>query len=628
MRLDLAAALVPVPRPKHLMPDFEPPWVSTGVQVREDYAAGVWAYAVGKPAWKHREYKTACRLAEESKFNPWWVRSVADVHFVLDGGYFHEPSGQYAVDYFAENLVHSIGRWAGEPFVLMDWQVFDVQMPLFGWMRHNDIRRYTRGGIWIPKKNGKSTWAAGIAVLLLDGDDEPGAEVYAAAIDREQAGIVFSEAKRMVNASQELTMRLKVVDSTKRVKGREDEAAIFRALSAEIEQHEGLNIHGAIVDEIHVHKTDALWKVLYHGGASRVQPLLFSISTAGVWDETSIGLKQYKAAKNIMEGVTIDSSFFAYVCEAEKKADWKKEETWKRANPSYDLTITAEGMRDMCKDALNDPENRADFWRYRLNRWTNARSPWMNLDKWERCKARFAKGERAKYKTLKAKFEEELKGEVCYGGLDMSLSEDITALVLWFPPTEDRLKHRYLAWFWIPNDNVEELGEANAASYTLWRDDGLLTATPGNWIDDKGIIKTLGELRDVYDIKSVGFDRWGSKEVVRWMVDEELDCQDFGQGFKDMNSPTKALKGLVYRKEMEHYDCPIMRWMLSNCQQTSDEAGNVKLVKGIKATGKKQEVRFKIDGVIAAIMGLGTSVMVEEEGPSVYETRGVLHSGG
>jgi phage terminase large subunit-like protein len=603
---------------KRIMPDFTPPWSGADVTVRKEYAAGTWAYALGRPAWEHRRYKKACQLFEAQGINPWWIRTYNDVTAVLEGCWFSEELALWVVEYFETHLVHSKGQWAGQPFVLLDWQQYDVIMPLFGWVRPDGARRFRRALIWIPKKNGKSALASGLGLYLLDGDEEPGAEVYAAAVDTDQAQIVFSEAERMVRASDVLSERLKVIPSTKRIVTR-DLLCLFKALSADSKKHEGLNIHGALIDEIHAHPNADLWDTLYYGGAARTQPLLFSISTAGDYDETSVGWQQYEYTTQVLDTTVTDLSLFGYVCDAAKDADWQDPAVWLRANPSLGAIISLEDMKEKCNEARQKPTQQAQFKMYRLNIWTQQRDPWMDVDRWRACAATFKRGERKTHGTLRAKLESELAGRPCYAALDLSLSDDITAKALWFPPQEEGERHRVLLDFWIPEDNVTEKGTANKASYAVWVDQGYLHTTPGDWVDYDAVRQALADDADRYEILEVGYDRWNATSIVQDLIEDGFTLEKIGQGYGSMNAPTKEFERLVMHKELEHEANRVMQWQIANARAVYNPAGDVKLTK----TNSQRTKRYKIDGVIAAIMGL-SRVLANETQPSVYETRGIV----
>ena len=267
-----------------------------------------------------REWTRAIAIATKAGWDPVWIRDWQDVRAVLDGCWFDQAAADHVVTFFHQYLRHFKGRWAGQPFLLLPWQE-DALRRLFGWKRANGSRRYRRGGLWLPKKNGKSTLMAGVALYLLAGDNEAGARVVLGATDRGQAGIVYTEAAEMVRRSPQLRKRLQPVDSRRTI-AFPGMAGQLQALSADVRTNEGHDAHGIVVDELHAQRTRAFWDVLYYAGSARWQPLHLSISTAGVYDEQSIGWEQYQYAKQVIAGGQPgdhgikDWAFFALVYEA------------------------------------------------------------------------------------------------------------------------------------------------------------------------------------------------------------------------------------------------------------------------------------------------------------------------
>ncbi len=341
----------------------------------------------------------------------------ADEVAVANGCYFDEAAADRVVQFFRRFLRHSKGQFAGKRFEPLPWQRDSILRPLFGWKRADGTRRFRRAYVEVPKKNGKSTLCAGLALYLAIGDGEPGAEVYSAAADRDQASIVFGEAVHMVEASPALLARLEVVRSSKRIVHSRSRS-LYKALSADVATKEGLNIHGLIFDELHAQPNRKLWDTLKYGGAARRQPLFISITTAG-FDRTSICWEQHCYAKSVLEGTVEDDSFFAFIAGADEKDDWKSPETWRKANPSYGDVLSVSSFEDDFKDALGSPVKEAAFKRYRLNIWTDQAVQWLPMDRWDRCDA----------------FPDpaELGGAECYGGLDLSTTTDVSAFCLYFP---------------------------------------------------------------------------------------------------------------------------------------------------------------------------------------------------
>src|SRR5262245_59804602 len=407
-----------------------------------------------------------------------WVRTSADGRAVAAGYTFDLKAAERVRTFFDSFLRHSKGQWAGKPFELLEWQWLNVIAPLFGWKRPDGTRRYRRGYIEVPKKNGKSCLFSGLSLYLLIADREPGAEIYSAAVDRDQASIVFNEAANMVEASPQLSARLSVVRSTKRIVDHRSRSS-YKALSADVPAKEGLNAHAILIDELHAQKNRDLWDTLRYAGASRRQPLHLSITTAG-FDRHSICWEQHDYTEKVLDGTIEDLSFFGYIKAAGPEDDWTDPEVWKKANPSFGITISAEQFAEDCQEAQESPAKENSFRRYRLNQWTEQDVRWINMQKWDACASSTAN----------------LEGQACYAGLDLSSTSDLSALVL---VVQDEEKDRYsvLPYFWVPEEGARRRERQDRVPYCQWIDDGLIDATPGEVIDHDRIRAKIKELEQV-----------------------------------------------------------------------------------------------------------------------------------
>jgi phage terminase large subunit-like protein len=512
--------------------------------------------------------------------------------------YFDERAAVVACNFFERLLHHSKGEWSGRPFTLLDWQKRDIIRPLFGWKRKSDgTRRYRTAYIEIPRKNGKSTLSAGIALCLLYADGEPAAEVYSAAADRDQASIVFDEAKRMVDASPELSKRSGVFKRSIFVN---ETLSSYKVLSADAPTKHGLNASGIIFDELHAQPNRDLWDVLTTSTGARRQPLTVAITTAG-YDRQSICFEQHEYARQVLAGIIDDPSYFAYIAAADEKDDWTAPATWRKSNPSLGHTVKLDYLEQECRKAQASPAYQNTFRRLHLNQWTQQETRWLDISAWDRCADPFD-----------AKL---LDGAQCYGGLDLASSSDIASFVLCFPNEsgEDEL-YTLLPFFWIPADNMVERARRDRVPYDAWVRDGLVRATPGNVIDYGFIVRDIAAMSEQYNIKEIAFDRWGAFQVSQQLDGAGLTMIGFGQGFNSMSPPSKDLLRLVMDGKLRHGGNAVLRWMADNVVVTTDPAGNIK--------PNKQKSREKIDGIVASIMALDRAV--RHAGASVYDARGVL----
>jgi phage terminase large subunit-like protein len=510
--------------------------------------------------------------------------------------WYDKDTADLAVRFFERLLVHSKGEWAGKPFILQEWQREDIIKPLFGWKRKSDnTRRYRTAYIEIPRKNGKSTLCAGLGLYLLFADGEPGAEIYSAAADKDQARIVFDEAKNMVEASPALSEYGKAYRNTIVVKS---ERNTYKVISADAYTKHGFNAHGIVFDELHAQPSRDLWDVLNTSVGARRQPLMLMITTAGVYDPESICWEQHEYARQVLDGVIDDPSFFAYIAAADDEDDWTSPVVWAKANPGLGETIKLDYLEGECRRAIASPAYQNTFRRLHLNQWTSQDERWLDMTAWNDCKRELP----------------DLKGRTCFGGLDLASTTDIAAFVLCFPPNEEGEPYWLVPHFWIPSDNLIERVRRDRVPYDAWLRDGLIMATPGNVIDYYYIEQTIRQLAIDYDLQEIAFDRWGATLLYQRMEEARQTMIQFGQGFASMSPPMKQFLTLILSKQIAHDGNPVLRWMADNVVARQDPAGNIK--------PDKSRSKQKIDGIVAIIMGLDRALRFG--GASVYDERGVI----
>jgi phage terminase large subunit-like protein len=511
--------------------------------------------------------------------------------------WFDKAAADVACEFFEKFLVHIKGEWAGRPLELAKWQRDEVIRPLFGWKRKSDgLRRYRTCYVEIPRKNGKSTLGAGIALFLLFCDKEPGAEIYSAAGDREQAAIIFELAKEMVDASP----KLKQLSETFRRSITAPRASSYKVLSADAPTKHGLNPHGVIFDELHTQPNRHLWDVLITGTGARRQPVTFVMTTAG-YDRHSICWEVHDYACKVRDGIIQDDSFLAVIFAAGEDDDWRSPKTWKKANPNLNTSVKIGYLETECKQAQEQPAKENTFKRLHLNIWTEQAVRWMPMEKWDGCNTPFS--------------AEELSGEACFAGLDLASTTDIAALSLLFPPTEDRPRWCNVWRFYVPEDSVKKRSLRDRVPYDQWVKQGFIIATPGNVTDYDFIERDVLEIAERYQLVELAYDRWNATQLVTHLQDKLNNGTServvpFGQGFASMSAPTKELMKLVLSEVYTHGGNPPARWMASNVAVKQDPAGNLK--------PDKDKSTERIDGLVATIMALGRAmVMPQVAQPSV-----------
>jgi len=522
-------------------------------------------------------------------------RHVADLRDGPGRGLRFDEEAAIKVLKFFSILKHSKGEWAGQPLRLEPWQQFLI-WALFGWKREDGTRRFRTAYIEVARKNGKSTLGAGIGLYLFAADGEPGAEVYSAATKRDQARITHSEAMRMVRASPMLSKRVKPFKDNLNVP---NTASKYEPLGADADTMDGLNVHGAIIDEVHAHKTRETWDVLDTATGARRQPLLFGITTAG-FDRQSLCWQLNEYSKKVLDGIIEDDSFFGLVYTLDEKDDWQDETTWIKANPNLGVSKKLDDLRRKAARAKEMPAALNSFLRLELNIWTQSETKWMAMEHWRQCGQRVS--------------EEALQGRKCFAGLDLSSTIDLTALVLVFAPVKTGDPYVVVPRFWIPEENLKQRVHDDRVPYDAWLRAGYLMATPGNVIDYDFIFFQIAADMKRFQIAECAFDRWGAARVVNVLQNMGLTCVEFGQGFASMSPPMKELERLTLSHQIAHGNNPVLMWMADNVVAAEDPAGNIK--------PDKSKSREKIDGIVALIMGLDRA-MRHQGAESVYETRGI-----
>ena len=527
------------------------------------------------------------------------LKNYKPSQIMLPTSHYDKKKADRAVT-FIENLCHTKGKWAGTPFWLLPWQEQLIR-DIFGIVKPDGNRQFRTAFVEICKKVGKSELAAAIALYLLYADNEPSAEVYGAAADRQQASIVFDVAKQMVEMSPALMKRSKLMGATKRIVNYGN-AGYYQVLSAEVGGKHGFSVSGLVFDEIHTQPNRQLYDVLTKGSSdARQNPLHFIITTAGN-DRHSIAYELHTKAVDILEGRRVDPTFYPVVYGLKDDEDWEDEANWYKVNPSLGYTVDVERLRDAYREAKQNPADEITFKWLRCNMWVSSTVAWIP-------DAIYMRGNEPIDMAS-------LEGRDCYAGLDLSSTGDITALVLIFPPRDEDEKFVLLPYFWIPEETIPKRVKANSVPYDIWEKQGYIMSTEGNVIHYDFIEKFIMDLSEKYHILEIAVDRWNATHVIQNLEDNGLTMVPFGQGFASMSAPTKEFYRLLMEGKIIHGGHPVMRWMAGNVVVDTDPAGNIKVTKA-----KSKE---KIDGIVAAIMALDRAVRHESEGRSVYDTRGII----
>ena len=525
------------------------------------------------------------------------LKNYKPSQFMLPTSRYDKKKADRAVT-FIENLCHTKGKWAGTPFWLLPWQEQLIR-DIFGIVKPDGNRQFRTAFVEICKKVGKSELAAAVALYLLYADNEPSAEVYGAAADRQQASIVFDVAKQMVEMSPALMKRSKLMGATKRIVNYSN-AGYYQVLSAEVGGKHGFSVSGLVFDEIHTQPNRQLYDVLTKGSSdARQNPLHFIITTAGN-DRHSIAYELHTKAVDILEGRRVDPTFYPVVYGLKDDEDWEDEANWYKVNPSLGYTVDIERLRDAYREAKQNPADEITFKWLRCNMWVSSTVEWIP-------DAIYMRGNEPIDMDA-------LAGRDCYAGLDLSSTGDITALVLIFPPRDEEEKYVLLPYFWIPEETIPRRVKANSVPYDIWEKQGYIMSTEGNVIHYDFIEKFIMDLSEKYHILEIAVDRWNATQMIQNLEGEGFTIVPFGQGFSSMSAPTKEFYRLLMEGRIIHGGNPVLRWMAGNVVIDTDPAGNI-----TKAKSKE-----KIDGIVAAIMALDRCIRQEGQSGSVYDERGLL----
>lgn len=492
-------------------------------------------------------------------------------------------AAQHIIDYYGKILRLS-GTHEGQPFILHPSQEFIVGS-MFGWKRLNGMRRFGTAYVEEAKGNGKSPLAAGVGLYMLTAMKEPRAEIYSAAVDKDQAKILFRDAVAMVDQSPALMRRIKKSggkdgDWTKVWNlAYTETASFFRPISSENHGRgkSGFRPFCVLLDEIHEHPTDAMVEFTRKNVKGRPGAMVLMITNSGINDPGSVCLRYHNYAADVAAGTRKDDAFFSYVCALDKGDDWKDPAVWKKASPMLDISVPSSYLENEVLQSLGMPARQNLTRRLNFCEWVDTATPFVDPDIWR------ANGDPIG----------NVEGLPCVGALDLSDKNDLSVLILRF--NNGAVK----CFFWTPEDGLRQREDRDRAPYSQWVREGHLRAVPGNIIDYKWIARTLGEVKSRYKLNAVAFDRWGIDRLMQAMHDQdvEIDLVPHGQGFKDMSQSIQALEDSLMTRQLRHGNHPVLEWCMNNAQVEIDPAGGRKFTK-YKAAGR-------IDGAVALAMAEG-----------------------
>lgn len=513
-----------------------------------------------------------------------------------------EPTGENGEVFDAERvdrvinafkqLRHTQGRWGGKVLMPDPWQIAYIIAPLFGWVfwdeESEDWQRVFRAGwVELPRKNGKSTIVGGLGLYLACADGEPGAQVLAAATVEKQAAYVFNPLKTLAQKSPGLAPYLDA--RTKRIIHPASDSYI-EVVSSVAEALHGGNIHGAVIDEVHLHKTPDLIEAIETGTGARSQPMIVMITTADDGRQETIYARKRAYVERVAAGIIHDRTQYGVVWAAEPDDDPFSEETQRKANPGFGISPTRQFMRQAANKAQQSPADLASYMRLHLGVRTKQATKYIDLDVWDR--------------NVALVDEEVLEGRVAYGGLDLSATTDLCALSWVFP---DKIGGVEVIWrHWCPERAFEQLDVRTSGNARVWREQGLLVVTSGDVADYDFIEAQILEDMATFDVRSICYDRWNASQMVNNLLAKAVPMIQVGQGFAAMSAPLKQIKhmlleGTTENPRFRHDGNPLVRWQIDNLAVDMDPAGNVKPNK--KTSGDK------IDGVSAVVDAMSEVIL-------------------
>lgn len=490
---------------------------------------------------------------------------------------------------------HVKGRWAGTPIHFEPWELEHFIAPVFGW-KYPDGRRIRRTGyLEVPKKNGKSTLATVLGIYLTGADREPGAEVYSAAVAKDQARIVFDPARLMVERSPALAKRYRRYANTI-VYGADE--GIFRVISADARLQDGLNVHGGIIDEVHRHPTRDLIEILELGTAAREQPLILLLTTAGEEGDTSIYAEKHDYCVKVATRLVRDPSFHGVIYAASPDDDIRDEKTWYKANPNLGVTIAPEYIAAKVAEAEASPAKLNSILRFHFNIRTKQVTRWLPLERWDASRGHVDEGK--------------LAGQRCYGGLSIARTQDVASFVLDFPTEAG---HKVVCRFFLPRERLAGLDEVTSGMASRWAREGKLRLTPGDVVDYAAIKTQICKDAKAFEVEEIAFNRRGASQLAQELEAEGLVLVEATPGIR-LAPATQDWERLVLAKHYEHGGHPVLRYMVDSLSMKQDTEGN--------SWPDQGRSRGNISGVVAAVMALDCAVRHANDEESVYESRGLL----
>ncbi len=514
--------------------------------------------------------------------------------------HFSEERAERVIDFVHDYCIHVKGVLDRKPLILQPWQIFCTWV-IFGWLGKDGFRRFNTVFIEVAKKNGKSTWVAGLALYMLIADGEGGAEIYSAATTKDQAKVVFHDyARAMVVKSEDLREVLGF--NALSIYDKETSTSSFKAVASEVDSLDGKNPHCAIIDEYHAHKTDGVYRIMSDGMSARKQPLIILITTAGFDPEVPC-VDEEEYAQRVLSGRAKNETYFGIVYTLDEKDEWTDKSKWIKANPNLGVSKERKAMERDFQKALDMPAEQSKFKNKNLNIWTKNRFGWITDEDWKACEQEFD--------------IEEMKGAPCYAGIDLASVGDTTAYSLAFP-WED--KFRMITRVFLPGQGIVEREKRERFEWQQMANEGHCVLTPGRSTDYDFIQVQMEKDMEFFDLKEIAYDPHNASQFVANL--EKLGWEkylvEFSQSWRFISPASKDFETKILNKALVSLPNPVVSWEVSNTEIKRDANANIRPIKPESRQSSKH-----IDAVIAMLMALDRAVRNIKK-KSKYETEGVL----
>lgn len=531
---------------------------------------------------------------------------------------FSQVHADLACNFYEGVLKHTQDEWSGKPFFLAPWEE-EALTTIFGTLDDDGNRVIQSAYLEVPKKAGKTEWAAGLVLLVLLLDRNLGCQVYGAAAGQRQALNVYRAARTMVELSPILKKQFRILASTSRIVKRSDPNSFYAAVAADGDLSDGVNPAFVVADEVHRWRTRKQMEnfdVLSLGGITRKQTLTVAITTAGVQSESPLAWRMHEKTLRIKQGIFEDPTFYGRIYGAEPGDDWTSEKTWIKANPSLIENggfLPIAKLREKYQSSLTDPEAQRSFKRYYLNLWDEKENRAIDLKQWDDCKSDWQaagllpKPPEDKVRPLPHDLLSKFIGRRCWAGVDLSMTTDMSSVAFLFDNPDG--SYDVLPFYWLPEEGLKKRELRDGMPYRTWRDLGFLETSAGNVIDYRDVKARLQWGAQMFDLQEICFDPYNSRQLSTQLVDEGYTCVEIRQGYATLSEPSKKILELVASGKFHHGGHPILRWNAS-CLSTKESNDNLMFAKP-----ERQKDTSRIDGMTAADDAMARAMLVLPESP-------------